>query len=332
MKKKQVVILKYWLSLLFLAVSTHSALAAPAHVSSCNTTLHAAGNYILTQNLSCNGTAITITGNNVILNLNGLTIAGTNGGNGIYVNGVSGAQICSANVPCGQTSPTKDAITGFDIGVNLNAASNSVISNLNIHNNITGVGYGIYLTHASSGNAISQNTISNNGDKGIYLDSASNNNGILGNMLSHNGYTSGFGDGIRLEACNYNNLIGNISSNNKQDGIGLRDSNNSMLQGNIANYNSRNGIFLRNLNFTNANNYLLSNIAEFNNWSGIYLGLSATNNRVTNNIAEKNNQGHHHSGSYTDAGDPNPLIAGECANYWYRNIFLTVSETTACIF
>src|SRR3989337_376621 len=58
---------------------------AATPVTSCGTNINTPGQYMLTGNLSCSGTAVTISADDVHFNLNGFTIDGDESGIGVDV-------------------------------------------------------------------------------------------------------------------------------------------------------------------------------------------------------------------------------------------------------
>ncbi|ASJ10001.1 hypothetical protein A3L12_01145 [Thermococcus sp. P6] len=89
----------------------------------------------------------------------------------------------------------------------------------------------------SSGNTISSNVITNNGN-GIYLDSSSNNN------ITSNNITSNSGNGVYLDSSSHNNITFNNITSNNWAGIWLRGSSNTTITSNNITSNGERGIFL----------------------------------------------------------------------------------------
>ena len=74
--KRGVLILAQWVTVPLTLVVVVPAQAA-INISSCPVTITAPGSYVLAKDLSCSGTAITITASNVDLHLGGHTLSGS---------------------------------------------------------------------------------------------------------------------------------------------------------------------------------------------------------------------------------------------------------------
>jgi parallel beta-helix repeat protein len=280
--------------------------AAIKSVTTCGAVLSTAGKYQLKADLSnCPSTALTISANNVRLNLNGHTISGSNLGSGISVQSVTGVRIIGGSV------------SGFMNGVELNSAMNTQISGVTISNN---AGYGIYL-NASSKNFISGNTVSMNTSKGIYLFGGSNTNQIIGNTISNNAKGTVLDDGLQLNTSNTNKITGNMIVGNGQDGLELKDTSGNVLYGNIVNNNGRNGIFLRPSVASTTSNVVDHNTTLLNGASGIVVLGGATLNKLTQNVSVNNNQipSTDPTVTYADMSELNN--ASPCLNRWLANTF-----------
>src|SRR6266545_737630 len=99
--------------------------APPIPVTTCPQNLTVAGgSYILTGNLSCVGTALTISANDVKLSLNGFTLSGDGTGSGIEVGDfVAGARI------------REGTVVGFGNGIRLSNATSVRVSNMVVTRN-----------------------------------------------------------------------------------------------------------------------------------------------------------------------------------------------------
>ncbi len=160
------------------------------------------------------------------------TVSGNTVIQGYYGSGISLVNSSINNTVSGNT------IQGSGTGISISNANINTISGNNVYssgscmdvttasfnaisgNSLTGAGqgpdadgYGIILQTSSNNNAISGNTIQENGAPGIRVYSSSNNI-ILGNKLHKNGYTNGTACSISIETNSANNLI---SSNDITD-------------------------------------------------------------------------------------------------------------------
>jgi len=127
---------------------------------------------------------------------------------------------------------------------------------------------GIKLYNVNNSHLINNNCSFN--DNGIRIDYC-NNNTILGNILNNNDH-----DGIALYNCNNNSILSNKLDNNNLAGIYTHSSNYNNITGNNLNYNYGVGIVLR----YSINNSIVGNTAYTNtriNTVGIYLFYSDCN-------------------------------------------------------
>jgi parallel beta-helix repeat protein len=117
------------------------------------------------------------------------------------------------------------------IGVGLGGATGVVVDENTFKNNYIGVG----ISHSpidgapSTGNTISDNTITDSIHSGIYGDQDCDDNDILDNTISS---VVGAADGIYLWKSSGNTLTGNVLSNNTQYGLQLMGSNENTITGN----------------------------------------------------------------------------------------------------
>lgn len=205
--------------------------------------------------------------------------------NSIQVN--SSDSIISGNV----------CVNSGGIGISLHSNDNIIVGNICTDN----FG-GIYLKIASN-NTITGNRCNNNGYYGgIYLY-ASANNAIVGNEYTKNktGITLG-------NKSKDNTLTGNNCNNNTENGIYINDhSDNNTISSNTSSYNNNNSLYSAievSFSDNNAvtgntctsnghgirlyggnNNTVTGNLCHNNNFSGVCLSRSSTNNMVTGNTA-----------------------------------------------
>lgn len=127
---------------------------------------------------------------------------------------------------------------------------------------IRGATFAIYLSGCN--NAVITNCDLSNNGYGVYGDFASNNK-IFGNSATgEKGNGIALGDGIFLNGGSYNEITGNVLSNNIAFGISL---------------------------YQSTNNIIASNTIHGNTGVGIRLGPGSNNNRVNNNDISGNGDG-----------------------------------------
>jgi len=215
----------------------------------------------LTQDITSNGTCVTISRNNVIFNGQGYTITGTRQrGYGIFSAGLF------------ENNTFKNVvITNFSDGIYLNSVRKNVLENNTLYfnsysgirfegasnNNITSITalnnfYGI-VTYDSNYNTFINIATNSNGFAGIYFSNSNNNN--LANIVSNDNSEYG----IYLLS-SHNNFVSNTTTNNNFVGVYLL----SESMGNILNsntmcyndhYNSGNDIVDDNGSNSGANNF-----------------------------------------------------------------------------
>ncbi len=206
-------------------------------ISSCPYPINSSGSYYLSGNMSSDLTCITVTRDNVTIDLMGFMISGgglgTNG-HGIYINNQDNVEIKNGTIrnfglagiyiPNGTNHRISNirAIDNSSIGIWLDS-SNNVVANCVANNNYTGIAVG-------PGSIVTGNIATNNTISGIVTDSGalvknniarSNGSGIdtfTGSLLKDNIATDNQGNGIHPGA---NNLIyGNTAYDNNQSGGG----------------------------------------------------------------------------------------------------------------
>jgi parallel beta-helix repeat protein len=236
-------------------------------VNTCGQVLSVAGEYVLTADLDCTGTAgdyngITITASNVSLHLAGHTISSSDCDlsrniSGIFVaGGISNVKIDGGTV------------VGFNDGIVL-SSSNSQVAGMTVRNAcvfgilvqgqqnrvetcvVTGSGDGIMLSPASEA-VITSNHCSSNTRAGIALSDFARDNTIENNILNNNGGDGGEGYGV-LVYNGANNVIRNNTASNNNFGIRIHsalDRDGSPLPGNLVigntvSRNTRSGIWVQ---------------------------------------------------------------------------------------
>jgi len=225
--------------------------ASPAHaftsVTQCGQTLTTPGEYILTTDLSCNGTfgnGIVISANDVILHLAGHTIAstdcdGTKAISGISVEGgVSGVQIDGGTIR-GFNDGIALAASGSHIsgmtvtgacffGIALSGTDNQVDTSTVTLSGLDGIGIG-----AATGTQVRNNDISDNARVGVDISNFSNNNVVEHNIINRNGIRDREQGGVAI----FNgtgNLIASNALNNNFNGIEIESPGNT-ARGNTVN-------------------------------------------------------------------------------------------------
>ncbi|MBI2448767.1 right-handed parallel beta-helix repeat-containing protein, partial [Candidatus Pacearchaeota archaeon] len=216
---------------------------------------------ILTSDVTCNGTALIIGGDNITLDCNGHSITGDGIGNdfGIRNIGYSFVTIKNCNV------------SNFGWGIRLDNTNNNLIYN-NTANSNTYFGISTVL---SSNNNITNNIANLNGADGIQLFSSSNNNIVSSNILNNNA-----NHGLQIHTSSNSTIKENTINNNIiVAGIRLVSSFNSLISSNLITNSPNYGIKLENTNLTTISNNNFSN-------NNISIKLTSSNNNViiTNNI------------------------------------------------
>jgi len=236
------------------------------------TTINSPGYYSLNQSLTTTGTCITINANNVVLDLNGFNIIGSNivESYGIYANSVSGLTIENGTIKNFNKNSEKAS------GVFLSNTINSTILNLLTSNNW----HGIYLALSSNNNFYNLTSYSNK-MHGIYLDSGSNNNNFY-NTTSFSNDDSG----IVLYANSNNNFYNTTAYSNKGHGIYLYISSNNKFYSTTSYSNKDYGLSLA---LGSNNNRFFNIITNSNTWFGIGLLSSSSNNTFSGTSQAQNN-------------------------------------------
>lgn len=205
------------------------AMGPPAKPIACGSVITASTT--LTVDIGpCRRGGLVIGASGITLNLGGHTVSGidrTGDGAGILFKGVSGSTV------------TNGTVTAFDSGVSISGGGSNTVTGLTAANNVgtqrSGVGEGI-LIQASSGNHVTNNTVSGNGPFGgisIVNDAAdatqvANGNEIANNAVTNNNNQSGNinmnqVDGIRIEGPGAANTLitGNTVTGSGLDGIAV---------------------------------------------------------------------------------------------------------------
>jgi len=162
--------------------------------------------------------------------------------------------------------------TGNGIGITLPGRSNVTIKNTTIKNWTRGI-----ITAYSSGNTITNNTVTSNGEHGILLYEYSCDNNITSNTVTSNEY-AGI---VMLSYCNNNTVSGNEVTLNQKTGIVAQSySSSNTITSNTVTSNDQWGIvaYIYSSSNTISNNTVTSNSLE-----GIITVLHSNNNTVSGN-------------------------------------------------
>ena len=151
---------------------------------------------------------------------------------GIHLNSSSNNTLegntCNDNSEFGGITPPM----GMGYAIYLNSSSNNTLTGNTCSENGGGLshdGYGIYLNSSNNNKIILGNKCESNGRAGIHLKSSSGNT-LSGNTCTSNGDGLGFaGDGISLSSCSNNTISGNKCDDNEVAGISLDSSNNNKI-------------------------------------------------------------------------------------------------------
>jgi parallel beta-helix repeat protein len=238
---------------------------------------------ILTNDLACPGTALTIGADGITVNLNGHTISGdgfTVGTAGIMINGYHDVTIKNGTV------------TRFFRGVLLAAASNNTIETLTVDGNFLS---GIWLENGSDNNQIIGCVITNNGTdahrgNGISIN-GSNGNLVTRTFAAHN-FTQGIfvGGGSNTAPSSFSRILNNISENNVSNGIGIIGGSGHSVADNDTRNNGGNGVSFSLLPLPGpvTNSSILNNNITANALNGIGITNSHDNvivgNRINGNV------------------------------------------------
>ena len=291
--------------------------SSATNVSECQT-ISSAGEYVLNQSLNATTTCITISSDNVSLDLNGFNLTG-DGGASDY-----GVFVYNSKEELNNITILNGSIYSFERGIYLSSSSNNTLSNIATDLN----GYGILLS--SSSDNILSNIISNlNTEYGIFLSSSSDN--ILSNITSNlntergillfsssnntlsNITSSSNSIGIYLTSSSDNNSLSSINSNSNSYGIYLDSSSDNNLTDITSDSNTQSGIYVH----SNSDSNILSRINSTSNTYGIYLA-SSSNNILENNNMNNNTYNFRISGLYANSYFNHVISSNNIVDYSYK--------------
>jgi parallel beta-helix repeat protein len=246
---------RIYAALFVLAIVGIASADNPTPVTACGTVITVAGKYALANDLvGCDQVGVAIQTSNVVLLLNGHTIAGesSGGGTGVAVGPPSLGATGVSNVTV--TGP--GVITNFTViaGIAFVATSSSTVEGVTC----TGNDFGFIIGSNSTNNIFKGNTVSGNRyGFGVY----SGNNVLRGNDSSNN--IIGF-----VVLGNGNEIRGNTANSNSQDGIQLAAvSTSNTFRGNTALGNNTSGGTFYDLEDDNAH-------CDSNLWQGNDFGTA----------------------------------------------------------
>ena len=295
---------------------------ASTKISSCPYTITASGTYDVTQDLTCSGTAITITASKVDLHLNGHTLSGSGAGVGVFVQGQANVSIDNATVQ------------GFFEGVEFQGTVDCKITNVTARQNsdagivsrggtsgltVTGctapqnVNHGILFDSDSRANTAAGNTANGNGSMGIYVTGGAFANTLNDNTTNQNGVW-----GIGIDGGGGNSVTGNTANQNHDRGITFYTSGN-LVERNTCDRNGNLGIGVAG---DSHNNTVVRNSATANGGQGIALFDQPTHNTVQDNTVSGSYQG-----IFVGNGPAQNTIQGNTATLNVLGILLTAGAT-----
>jgi parallel beta-helix repeat protein len=206
------------------ATPTPSLSAAPQSAQ-CGQRITA--DFVLANDLKCNGDAFVINADNVTLDLGGRTITGPGMGPQTWPQ----PQLDSVGVRTGghtNVAIRNGTISEFSTGIYFVDMEKSRIEDVTSQRSR----YGFYI-HASNGNTIRRSTVVAN-IYGLHLQDA-NENLVEGNNLIRQTYNSPGGYGIYLYRSRDNHIVENTIENNVNWGIWFSDArNNSIFRNNVS--------------------------------------------------------------------------------------------------
>jgi parallel beta-helix repeat protein len=218
-------------------------------IPNCPYTIMQPGVYVLASDLTCPGPAITITADNVVLNLNGNTLTSdSGGGDGVLAEGTD------ANPTLEGLRVENGTVAGFSDGILLDNTPGARVTSV-----------------VAQGNA----------DAGIEVDGCAGCQ-FLGNRLNGNGY------GIYAVDCADCRIAGNHANDSDSDGITiLGTSPRFRIESNTANGNE-DGIDLQDAGTGAENGRIVGNTTNNNTDNGIDVFAGWTGNRIEGNRATGN--------------------------------------------
>lgn len=253
--RRSVLVVKRTAWLLVLLVATGTVGAGTAHAAGlCNSTITTSKK--LHHNVHCSSFGITIGADNVVLNLNGFTLSGTQGpmSYGIFTTGHTGITIKNGTVK------------RFQNGIILDTTTNSTVSR--IHANRNGQN-GIVIQSGSTGITVNHSSAAHNITDGFDIKDSPNN--TIKNSTAYRNTQDGFD--VTGTASTGNTLTGDHAAHNIDYGYLVElDPSSTTLDDDVATNNINDGI---NIDNPDTSNQVSNSTANFNLNDGIRAGDSA---------------------------------------------------------
>ncbi len=218
--------------------------AAPTPISSCKTTISTPGNYKLIGNLTASGaTCITITVNNVSIDLGGHTISGN-----------------------ASSSTSMFGITDGGNNLNTIAIVNGTIAGFNVNIELNDT-KGVTIDHVKVTNAVTSSTAGDGGDGIDALDCR--------NTVSNSKATGNGGDGIDATKC-CNGVSTSTANDNKGNGIVVGGTANQVVNCSASGNVSGDGVYASSPNGSNTWNQVTNGKFAKNGKDGVELNPGGT--------------------------------------------------------
>ncbi len=255
---------KQWSVLAFLvAVLSVLVSLGPAQVSangvSCPLTI--TEDTVLESDLSCSGTAIVISADDIVLDGNGYMLAGSGSGSGVELNGRTGVVVRNLNV------------RGFSIGISLAMSSASTIEKNHLIDNNRGI-----RSWASSQNVIEKNQLDGS-FLALRLLYGSNDNVVAKNVILNT-----TGNALNVEYSDNNEVFENELFDNTW-GIGLYSATGNTIEKNAIFRTIADGLRLSSYSTSNA---IDKNLVEDSGWNGYLADATSVENTFDKNESVRN--------------------------------------------
>jgi parallel beta-helix repeat protein len=258
--------------------------------------------------------SIVIDADNVTLDCAGWRVVGTNGSDGIVIDGHSGVAVRNciiqqfvygivvSNASAGLLEHNEVRWNGLS-GIAVAGSVDIVVRQNTMHENGFDAGYsGIDVEYGSSDVVVSGNTSWGNAGNGFYTYQSSNlvfdNNGAFSNWrgfdldlevtdstFSNNRAVNNAGDGFSVVLSDDNQFIANEVSGNGGRGFQVHRSSGNVLRSNHVQGNSADGI---SLNMESSYNVVRGNDVERNNYTGIPITDGSDWNLLAGNVSSHN--------------------------------------------
>lgn len=245
-------------------------------ISACGT-ISTSGSYYVTENLTTTGTCITVTAQDVTIDLNGFALTGDGSANhyGLYIYNVSNVEVRNGTV------------RGFSFGI-ATWFSGSATKSIRVLN-VRAIGNGIWGIQLMSANNLVRDCSAADNGSGIYAN--------IGSVVINNTVYNNQGTGISAGH-------GSIVTNNAVDSNNLSDSPTYggmwVISCSVKN-NTVRGNHLNNIYVSGSGSAIEENLVTDSTGYGIY--FATTGNYYGNNRARNNASGNYYNGgSQYDGG------------------------------